>query len=123
MNIKIKNLSVIIFFIPTFTVIFSYIFSLNLNLVPSCIPVIDGCTSISRAGRYYPVNYFFKSLIFISGVFIILYWCKNYFFFKKHFKSNLNKIALIIGLLSITFLFLYIIFLGESNYYKFFRKI
>ena len=123
MNIKIKNLSVIIFFIPTFTVIFSYIFSLNLNLVPSCIPVIDGCTSISRTGRYYPVNYFFTSLIFISGIFIILYWYKNYFFFNKHFKSNLNKITLVIGLLSITFLFLYIIFLGESNYYKFFRKI
>ena len=123
MNIKIKNLSVIIFFIPTFTVIFSYIFSLNLNLVPSCIPVIDGCTSISRTGRYYPVNYFFKSLIFISGIFIILYWYKNYFFFNKHFKSNLNKIALVIGLLSIIFLFLYIIFLGESNHYKFFRKI
>ena len=123
MNIKIKNLSVIIFFIPTFTVIFSYIFSSNLNLVPSCMPIIDGCTSISRTGRYYPVNYFFKSLIFISGIFIILYWYKNYFFFNKHFKSNLNKIALLIGLLSITFLFLYIIFLGESNYYKFFRKI
>ena len=123
MNIKIKNLSVIIFFIPTFTVIFSYIFSSNLNLVPSCIPIIDGCTSISRTGRYYPVNYFFKSLIFISGIFIILYWYKNYFFFNKHFKSNLNKIALVIGLLSIIFLFLYIIFLGESNHYKFFRKI
>ena len=123
MNIKIKNLSVIIFFIPTFTVIFSYIFSSNLNLVPSCMPIIDGCTSISRTGRYYPVNYFFKSLIFISGIFIILYWYKNYFFFNKHFKSNLNKIALVIGLLSIIFLFLYIIFLGESNHYKFFRKI
>ena len=123
MNIKIKNLSGIIFFIPTFTVIFSYIFSSNLNLVPSCMPIIDGCTSISRTGRYYPVNYFFKSLIFISGIFIILYWYKNYFFFNKHFKSNLNKIALVIGLLSIIFLFLYIIFLGESNHYKFFRKI
>tara|TARA_B110001454_G_C12579720_1_gene375582 strand:+ start:126 stop:668 length:543 start_codon:yes stop_codon:yes gene_type:complete len=87
------------------------------------MPIIDGCTSISRTGRYYPVNYFFKSLIFISGIFIILYWYKNYFFFNKHFKSNLNKIALVIGLLSIIFLFLYIIFLGESNHYKFFRKI
>ncbi len=123
MNFKIKNLSVIIFFIPTFTVIFSYIFSLYLNLVPSCIPMIDGCTSISRTGRYYPVNIFFKSLIFVSGCFIIIYWFKNYSFFNKYFKNNLNKIAFLIGILSIIFLFLYIIFLGESNYYKFFRKI
>ena len=123
MNIKIKNLSFLIFIFPSFTVILSYLISLNLNLVPSCIPIIDGCTSISRAGRYYPVNYFFKSFIFISGCLIIFYWFKNFLFFNSYFASKLNKIAFIIGILSVIFLFLYIAFLGESNYYKFFRKI
>ena len=123
MNIKIKNLSFLIFIFPSFTVILSYLISLNLNLVPSCIPIIDGCTSISRAGRYYPVNYFFKSFIFISGCLIIFYWFKNFSFFNRYFASKLNKIAFIIGILSVIFLFLYIAFLGESNYYKFFRKI
>ena len=123
MHIKIKNLSLLIFIIPIFTVILSYLISLNLNLVPSCIPILDGCTSISRAGRYYPVNYFFKSFIFISGCLIILYWFKNFSFFNKYFSSKLNKVAFIMGILSIIFLFLYITFLGESNYYKFFRKI
>jgi len=123
MDIKIKNLSFLIFIIPTCTVILSYVISLNLNLVPSCIPMIDGCTSISRAGRYYPVNYFFKSFIFISGFFIIFYWYKNFSFFNNYFKTKLNKVAFIIGILSVIFLFLYVIFLGESNYYKFFRKI
>ena len=123
MNIKIKNLSFLIFIFPSFTVILSYLISLNLNLVPSCIPIIDGCTSISRAGRYYPVNYFFKSFIFISGCLIIFYWFKNFSFFNSYFASKLNKIAFIIGILSVIFLFLYIAFLGESNYYKFFRKI
>ena len=123
MNIKIKNLSFLIFIFPSFTVILSYLISLNLNLVPSCIPIIDGCTSISRAGRYYPVNYFFKSFIFISGCLIIFYLFKNFLFFNSYFASKLNKIAFIIGILSVIFLFLYIAFLGESNYYKFFRKI
>ena len=123
MNIKIKNLSFLIFIFPSFTVILSYLISLNLNLVPSCIPIIDGCTSISRAGRYYPVNYFFKSFIFISGCLIIFYWFKNFLFFNSYFASKLNKITFIIGILSVIFLFLYIAFLGESNYYKFFRKI
>lgn len=123
MLLRIKNLSFLIFIIPTFTVILSYLISLKLNLVPSCIPIIDGCTSISRAGRYYPVNYFFKSCIFISGCFIIFYWLKNFSFFNNFFSSKLNKVAFTMGILSVIFLFLYIIFLGESSYYKFFRKI
>ena len=120
---KIKNLSFIIFLIPTLTVIFSYIFSLNLNLVPSCIPIIDGCTSISRAGRYFPVNIFFKTLMFISGVVILLYWYGNYKFFISLSYNKFIKVTYILGLCSIFFLFLYLIFLGENNYYKFFRKI
>ena len=120
---KIKNLSFIIFLIPTLTVIFSYIFSLNLNLVPSCIPIIDGCTSISRAGRYFPVNIFFKTLMFISGVAILLYWYGNYKFFISLSYNKFIKVTYILGLCSIFFLFLYLIFLGENNYYKFFRKI
>jgi|TARA_B110000459_G_scaffold201381_1_gene251929 hypothetical protein len=120
---KIKNLSFIIFLVPIFTVIFSYIISLNLSLVPSCIPIIDGCTSISRAGRYFPVNIFFKILMFASGCLISLYWYKNYAFFKIPHKFKLINIAYIVGLTSIIFLFLYLIFLGENNYYSFFKKI
>ena len=120
---NIKNLSFIIFLIPTLTVIFSYIFALNLNLVPSCIPIIDGCTSISRTGRYFPVNIFFKTLMFISGVATFLYWYRNFKFFKSLNNKKLIKITYTLGLISISFLFLYLIFLGENNYYRFFRKI
>ena len=123
MKIKIKYLSFFIFIIPTFTVILSYIFSSNLKIVPACFPMIEGCTSISRVGRYYPVNYFFKSFISFSSFLIIIYWYKNFSFFNDYFKTKLNNIAFITGILSIIFLFLYIIFLGESNYYKFFRKV
>jgi hypothetical protein len=120
---KIKYLSLIIFFIPTITVILSYIISLNHNLVPSCIPNIDGCTSISRTGRYFPVNIFFKTFMFSSGFLTLLYWYKNYTFFKIPNKINLINIAYIMGIISIIFLFLYLTFLGENNYYKFFKKI
>ena len=122
-NLTIKNISFFIFLIPTITVILSYIFSLYLNLVPSCIPILEGCTSISRTGRYYPVNVFFKTLLFISGTLTLLYWYKNYIFFKDLNGSYFINITCILGIISIIFLFLYLIFLGENNYYKFFRKI
>ena len=119
----IKKISIYIFLIPTITVILSYLLSLNLNLVPSCIPIFDGCTSISRTGRYYPVNIFFKFFMFTSGTLIILYWYLNFQNFKIKNKLSLINYAYVIGLISIFFLFLYLIFLGESNYYRFFRKV
>jgi|TARA_B110000027_G_C16114467_1_gene299436 hypothetical protein len=122
-NSNIKNISFFVFLIPTITVILSYIFSLYLSLVPSCIPVLDGCTSISRTGRYYPVNIFFKTFMFLSGFLILFYWYENYLFFKNLDNSYLIKITYIIGIISIIFLFLYLVFLGENNYYRYFRKI
>lgn len=123
LNNKIKNLSLLIFFIPSITIIISYLLSLKLNLVPNCIPPLEGCTSISRTGRYFPVNIFFKSFLFITGILIFFYWYKNYIFFKKLPSHKLIIIAYICGIISVLFLYLYLIFLGESNYYQFFRKI
>lgn len=119
----IKRISLIIFLLPTLTVVFSYIFSLKLNFVPYCIPILDGCTSISRAGRYFPVNVFFKTFMFFSGFLILYYWYKNFIFFKNFNKIILINTAYIIGIISIFSLFLYLIFLGENNYYRYFRKI
>ena len=119
---NIKKLSLIIFLLPTFTVIVSYLLSLSFEYVPFCIPNIDGCTSISRTGRYYPVNVFFKFSLFLSGFLVFFYWYKNFIFFKKY-KFVLMNYAFILSIISIIFLFLYLIFLGESSYYKFFRKV
>lgn len=118
----IRKLSLVIFFLSTFTVIISYLFSLSLNYVPSCIPNIEGCTSISRTGRNYPVNIFFKSFLFLTGFFVFFYWFQNYNYFKKY-KFTLINYGFLLSTISIIFLFLYLIFLGESSYYKFFRKV
>tara|TARA_B100001173_G_scaffold149577_1_gene129689 strand:- start:1136 stop:1807 length:672 start_codon:yes stop_codon:yes gene_type:complete len=123
LNNKIKYLSLFLFIVPTITIIISYIFSLYLNLVPSCIPPVDGCTSISRTGRYFPVNLFFKSSLFFSGILIFLYWFKNFHFFSNLNNRKLIHIAFFCGIVSILFLFMYLFFLGDHDYYKFFRKI
>ncbi len=123
MKISLKKLSLIIFIVSTLTVIFSYFFSLYYNLVPQCIPFLDGCTSISRTGRYYPVNYFFKIFLFFTGFLILVYWIKNFYLLKNKNNKRLVKYATILGFVSIFFLFLYLFFLGENNYYRFFRKV
>ena len=122
MNVNLKHLCLICFLLPLFTVICSYIWSANLNLVNWCFPNIDGCSSISRAGRYHPVKFFFKPLMFVYAIFLSILWKKMY---DTLINENIpiSKLYLLIALCSVLFLILYIIFLGEGNYYRFFRKI
>ena len=122
MNVNLKHLCLICFLLPLFTVICSYIWSANLNLVNWCFPNIDGCSSISRAGRYYPVKFFFKPLMFVYAIFLGIFWKKMYDLLRNE-NISISKLCLLTALCSVCFLILYIIFLGEGNYYRFFRKV
>ncbi len=123
MKENIKFISLLAFILPIFTVLVSFYFSIKLNLVQFCIPNLEGCTSISRVGRYQPVNYFFKTFMFMSIFFIFLYWRANYILLSKNKPLFIHKTTFFFGFFSIIFFFLYIFFLGEGDYYKFFRKI
>ena len=124
MRVSIRYLSLIVFVLPLFTVVISYIVSVRLNLVSFCIPNLDGCTSISRVGRYEPVKYFFKPSMYLFGVFLLLYWRENFLKLRLLISNNRQLLlTYIVGIISVLFLFLYIFFLGESNIYRFFRRI
>ena len=123
MKKKIRFISILAFTIPILTVLISYFFSIKLNYVSFCIPNIDGCTSISQVGRYPPVNFFFKTFMFISIFIIFLYWRFNYLLVSENNTSFLYKLTFLLGIFSIIFFSLYIIFLGEGDYYRFFRRI
>ena len=122
MNVNLKHLCIVCFLLPLFTIITSFIWSANLNLVNWCIPNFEGCTSISRVGRYEPVVYFFKPLMFVYAIFLGLFWKKFYEIYKIN-KIEISKFSLFIAYLAILFFILYIIFLGEGKLYKFFRQI
>ena len=123
MKKKIRIISILAFTIPILTVLISYFFSIKLNYVSLCIPNIDGCTSISQVGRYPPINFFFKTFMFISIFFIYFYWRFNYLIISENDASFLYKLTFLLGIFSIFFFSLYIIFLGEGDYYRFFRRI
>ena len=122
MNVNFKHLCIICFGLPIITIIISYIWSANLNIVDWCIPNIDGCTSISRIGRYEPVVYFFKPMMFIYAIFSAIFWTKFYKILKVE-KIETSKFLMLIAYCSILFFILYIFFLGEGKLYKFFRQV
>ena len=121
MYLRLRLLSLACFVLPILTVIISYIISIKLNLVTSCIPNLEGCTSISRVGRYEPVKYFFKPMMYFYSLLIFFFW----FFFSKKLKSKNIQIERInfFFFTTVLFLCLYITFLGESKLYSFFKRI
>jgi len=123
MLLNLRHLTLIIFFLPITTVITSFILSVNFDIISFCIPNIEGCTSISRIGRYPPVKYFFKPMMYLSGFLFFLYWTKNFLLLKNIKYSKKLIIFYFFGIVSTLFLFLYIFYLGESSHYRFFRKI
>ena len=119
----IKISPLIAFILPILTVLISYYLSIKFDYVQFCIPNIDGCTSISQVGRYPPINYFFKTFMFISIFIIFIYWKSNYTLLSLNNSLLLYKITFLLGIFSVIFFALYITFLGEGDYYRFFRRI
>tara|TARA_B100000524_G_scaffold104317_1_gene50301 strand:- start:184 stop:633 length:450 start_codon:yes stop_codon:yes gene_type:complete len=60
--------------------------------------------------------------MFIYTIFLYYFW-KNFYEFILKNEINLSKILLFLAYCSIVFLVLYIIFLGEGDLYRFFRKV
>ena len=121
MSNRLRFISLACFFLPVFTVIISYLISIKLNLVATCIPNFEGCTSISRAGRYEPVKFFFKPMMYFYSIFILFFW--NIFLKEINNTKIETKNLVILTYITVIFLCLYITFLGESKVYSFFKRI
>ena len=121
MSNRLRFISLACFVLPVFTVIISYLISIRLNLVATCIPNFEGCTSISRAGRYEPVKFFFKPMMYFYALFIFFFW--NIFLKEINNTKIETKNLVILTYITVIFLCLYITFLGESKVYSFFKRI
>ena len=121
MSNRLRFISLACFVLPVFTVIISYLISIRLNLVATCIPNFEGCTSISRAGRYEPVKFFFKPMMYFYVIFIFFFW--NIFLKEINNTKIETKNLVILTYITVIFLCLYITFLGESKVYSFFKRI
>ena len=121
MSNRLRPISLACFFLPVFTVIISYLISIKLNLVATCIPNFEGCTSISRVGRYEPVKFFFKPMMYFYALSIFFFW--NIFLQEVKIIRIRSKYLIILTFITVIFLCLYITFLGESKVYSFFKRI
>ena len=122
---KLRYVALIVAFLPMLTIAISYCISIQADLVPGCIPFIEGCTSISRAARNGDAIFVFRPGMIITAVFLVWYWYLSQLWLNqlndRHYKSA--RAMFWLGCLGAIFLVLYTDFLGtEGSYYRIMRR-
>ena len=113
-----KGIASIIFLVPIITISISYVISAFYGYVDWCLPIMDGCTSISKVGRYGISFYLYKILVIPSVILMILFWLKVYLDVYK------NILLLLLSFIACTFLIIYLIALGfDGPIYRFMREV
>ena len=60
--------------VPIVAVTLAATIAMSQQLVPACVPFIDGCTSVSATGRYPPASFVFKGIMLPYATLLALYW-------------------------------------------------
>jgi hypothetical protein len=121
----LQRLSLGLFIIPCITIILCLITTIYLNVLDLCNPFVNGCYSISRVGRSYPVVLLFKPMMIITVILMISFFFEHYRIFKKFLLNKIFlNIILLSGFVSSFSLLVYIIFLGVegSELWRFMRR-
>ena len=88
-------------------------------------PFIYGETSISNIVKRFPINYVFKTFLYVGVIFMYLYWVNYRRLFIEIINSKNNKFVFF-GLASAIFLFFHVLLLGvefDNKIFKLMRKI
>ena len=86
-------------------------------------PFIYGETSISNIVKRFPINLFFKPLLYLSVILMIFYWLYYNKILKELDNSTKNYYFFSFGILSAIFLFLHVFFLGWTFENDFLTKL
>lgn len=111
---------------PVLAANISYIVSSQLGHIPSCIPYLQGCTSISSAGRAAPEAFIFKGIMIPSAVVMAMYWwlCSQWLRCVGDRSIQAERIIPILGILAAIFLVVYATALGSiGEAYKLQRRL
>lgn len=114
---SVRVIALLTGFIPILTINITYLISSHFHHVPSCIPYLEGCSSISATGRQLPETLFFKAAIISAAILVILYWklsaeCLS---LLQGERSTAMRIIEILGITGAVFLIVYVVALGYAG--------
>jgi hypothetical protein len=115
----------IVSLLPVVTVSVCYGLSASAGLIPQCFPLLEGCTTVSSAGRYGLAYFLFKGGVIPSAAALALFWmlCRKWFLSLGGDDSFGLRAMVWLGITSAVFLILYSVFLGsEGDFYSLMRR-
>jgi hypothetical protein len=111
--------------LPLFVVNAAYLISIAGDHIPKCIPYIQGCTSISAAGRYGLSYFFFKAGMIPAAVLLAAFWffSRRWLLILGDTDGRMVRAMVFTGCTSALFLILYSVFLGsDGEFYSLMRR-
>ena len=109
---------------PVLGVSLAYWLNIQGGSLPSCMPLLDGCTSISSTGRYMPGSMPFRAVMLPQAAFLaILWWVCVDWIRQMAPQSRVSHTVVASGIAGAIALILYVTFLGtEQPFYELMRR-
>lgn len=108
---------------PVAGVSIAYWLNVDAGLLPSCMPLLEGCTSISSTGRMLPGGMIFRAILLPQATLLIaLWWISAAWLARVAPEARSGKAIVTSGVIGAAALVLYVTFLGTKEpFYEFMR--
>ena len=101
---------------PVIGINLAYWIGVDADVLPSCFPYIDGCTSISSTGRYPPGDRLFRAVMLPQSVLLAATWYFAVLWLRSLSSGKRSGDAvLFFGLIGAAALILYVSYLGTKE--------
>ena len=109
---------------PVIGINLAYWIGVDADVLPSCFPYIDGCTSISSTGRYPPGDRLFRAVMLPQSVLLAVTWYLAVLWLRSLSSGKRSGNAvLFFGLIGAAALILYVSYLGTKEpFYELMRR-
>ena len=109
---------------PVLGITAAYWLNVDAGILPSCMPFLDGCTSISSTGRYMPGSLVFRAVMLPQAALLVVLWWISIGWLKSVSPvARGRKAILICGVVGAVALVVYVAFLGTTQaFYEFMRR-
>lgn len=109
---------------PVVGVALAYWMGVSNDVLPGCMPLIDGCTSISSTGRYLPGSLLFRAVMLPQAFVLAMLWYLSARWLDALSGADRSNVTLLVaGLGGALALVLYVTFLGTRQpFYEVMRR-
>ncbi|MBT8092057.1 MAG: hypothetical protein KJN77_03405 [Gammaproteobacteria bacterium] len=120
----IRSLLLITALGPVVGINLAYWIGVNADVLPSCFPYFDGCTSISSTGRYPPGDRLFRAIMLPQAALLAVTWYFAVLWLRSlRPDARSGNAVLFFGLMGAAALVLYVSYLGTKEpFYELMRR-